>query len=528
MGRAFAEIAFTDSVKAAQARYGSREANQDYATETDRQDELTDAEREFIALRDGFFQATVSESGWPYVQFRGGPPGFLKVLGDKTIGFADFRGNIQYVSVGNINHDGRIALILVDHAHRSRLKLWGRARVVELDEEPDLVASLAVPSYRARVERGIVISIEAFDWNCPRHIMRRFTEAEIVEMTRPLREELDGLRARPRGQAEPERLGRGELDLTVTGVRILTPDVRAYELRREDGQPLPEIEAGSHLTLPVTVDSKSNAARHYSIASDPDDPMRWEIAVLRQSHADGSSMFVHAHYAPGTMLACDLPRNGFKLHDDHRPTVLVAGGIGIAPLKAMAHVLKRDQRWFALHFAARSSTQAPYLCELQKEFPDNLHTYWSSKGTGSRMNLEAVVRDSPPGSVFYVCAPLPMISEMQRIGRRLCIPEGQVRFERFEAPPPMATDRPFEVRLRQSDEVLVVPVGKSILDVLLEAGRRPAYDCRTGTCGTCATRVLEGEPDHRDIVLTKAEKTRERLICTCVSRCVGEHLTLDL
>jgi predicted pyridoxine 5'-phosphate oxidase superfamily flavin-nucleotide-binding protein len=196
MARAFAEIAFTPSVKAAQSRYGSRRANQGFEDAEDREDELTEMERQFIESRDSFYQATVSETGWPYVQFRGGPPGFLKVIDPKTLGYADFRGNVQYLSAGNIDADGRIALILMDYPHRRRLKIWGRARIVHETDEPDMLAALKITGYQARVERAIVITVAAFDWNCPQHITPRFTEAEVRAVMAPLIAELEDLRAR--------------------------------------------------------------------------------------------------------------------------------------------------------------------------------------------------------------------------------------------------------------------------------------------------------------------------------------------
>lgn len=195
MSRAFADIAFTPSVRAAQARYGSCEANAGLEAAGDRQDEITDFEREFIEERDGFYMATVSESGWPYVQFRGGPPGFLKVIDRKTLGFADFRGNVQYLSVGNLGAGGRVMLFLMDYAERRRLKLWGRATVVGCDEDAARVAALQVPGYKARVERAIVIHVEAIDWNCPQHITPRYTEAEVRAWAAPLLQELETLRA---------------------------------------------------------------------------------------------------------------------------------------------------------------------------------------------------------------------------------------------------------------------------------------------------------------------------------------------
>lgn len=194
MTGSFAEIAFTPSVLAAQARYGSRHRKPEGAAQGPV--DLSDSERSFITSQDHFFQATVGESGWPYVQFRGGPRGFLKVLGPRTVAFADFLGNRQYLSVGNLDADGRIALILVDQAHRMRLKLWGHARIVDAKDDPEFVASLTMSGYRARVERAIVVEVEAYDWNCPQHITPRFTEAEIDEAVAPLRQELEALRER--------------------------------------------------------------------------------------------------------------------------------------------------------------------------------------------------------------------------------------------------------------------------------------------------------------------------------------------
>lgn len=195
MSRAFADITFTPSVKAAQEQYGTREGNRNFELADDPRGELTEPEIAFIQARDSFYQATVGENGWPYVQHRGGPIGFLKVLDTRTIGFADFRGNRQYLSVGNINADERISMILMDYPRRRRLKLWGRARIVHESERPEIIAALEDPAYRARIERAIVISIEAFDWNCPQHITPRFSEDEIRAYVEPIIAENENLKA---------------------------------------------------------------------------------------------------------------------------------------------------------------------------------------------------------------------------------------------------------------------------------------------------------------------------------------------
>ena len=198
MSRAFSDIAFTPTVRSVQTQRGSRAAYEPLDHTEDRRDTLTESEARFIAARDGFYQATVSETGWPYVQFRGGPVGFLKVLDGRTIGYADFRGNVQYVSVGNLLTDDRVALILMDYAHRRRLKILGRARLVDEREDAALLARLVVPGYPARIERGVLITVEAFDWNCPKHITPRYSEAELRALSAPAEPEIADTSANPR------------------------------------------------------------------------------------------------------------------------------------------------------------------------------------------------------------------------------------------------------------------------------------------------------------------------------------------
>ncbi len=192
MGHKFAELAFTANVKAEQAARGSRRPYERIEQGEDHHNVLGPQEAAFIGMRDSFYMATVSETGWPYIQHRGGPAGFLKVLDKKTIGFADFRGNRQYISVGNLKSDDRVALFLMDYANKARLKILGRARVVGTTETETL-QRLALPAYRAQVEGGMLIGVEAFDWNCPQYITQRFTLAEVEAATEPLRKRIEEL-----------------------------------------------------------------------------------------------------------------------------------------------------------------------------------------------------------------------------------------------------------------------------------------------------------------------------------------------
>ena len=194
MPNPFAEIAFTDSVKNTQEHYGTRRANQRLA-DADRLDELTRNEAQFIAERDGFYIATVNENGHPYVQFRGGPKGFLKTLDDRTLGFADFRGNLQYISVGNLHANNKAAIFLMDYPNQARLKIFAEIEVIDAADDPALIEKLRMPDYSAKIERAMILHVKAYDWNCPQHITPRFTLAEIEAGTAPLRRRIQELEA---------------------------------------------------------------------------------------------------------------------------------------------------------------------------------------------------------------------------------------------------------------------------------------------------------------------------------------------
>jgi predicted pyridoxine 5'-phosphate oxidase superfamily flavin-nucleotide-binding protein len=193
MTHRYAQIAFTDTVRAEQARQGSAKAYARMLEGEAESDRLGDREAGFILARDSFYMATVSETGWPYMQHRGGPAGFVKPLDATTLAFADFRGNRQYISTGNLTTDDRVSLFFMDYLNRARLKLMGRARI---SEDPEVVARVTVPDYKAKVERAILIGVEAFDWNCPQHITPRFTEAEVRAAVAPLHERIADLEAR--------------------------------------------------------------------------------------------------------------------------------------------------------------------------------------------------------------------------------------------------------------------------------------------------------------------------------------------
>jgi predicted pyridoxine 5'-phosphate oxidase superfamily flavin-nucleotide-binding protein len=193
MTKSFGSLVFTPAVKALQERYGSRRQYARLEQLGEMKGGLGPDEKEYLAERDTFYMASLGESGWPYVQHRGGPKGFLKVIDDNTLAFADFRGNKQYISTGNLLTDNRIALIVVDYPRQLRLKLLGRVEVFEGEKAKDWLPKVRDLQYKAVTERVYVIRIEAFDWNCQQHIIPRYTEEEIRDVLEPIERQMQEL-----------------------------------------------------------------------------------------------------------------------------------------------------------------------------------------------------------------------------------------------------------------------------------------------------------------------------------------------
>ena len=189
----YLEIATTDAVKQLQERWGSRGTYGRLESGPDRHHQLGPEEIAFIEAQDSFFLASINEAGWPYVQHRGGPPGFLKILGENQLGFPDFKGNRQYLSFGNLLRNPKVSLFLIDYPARTRLKIFGRATLVEGDALPRELRELSAPENNAKVERGIVIQVEAFDWNCPKYIVPRYTLDQVRGIVEPLVKRINDL-----------------------------------------------------------------------------------------------------------------------------------------------------------------------------------------------------------------------------------------------------------------------------------------------------------------------------------------------
>jgi uncharacterized protein len=191
----FGSLVFTPLVKKLQERYGSRRQYERMENSGAAQDRLTEFEIEFLAERDSFYMATTGATGWPYVQHRGGPKGFLKVIDDRTLAFGDLRGNKQYISTGNLLTDDRVAIIMVDYPRQARLKILGRVEALEGEKAEGWLDKVRMREEKTPIERVFVIHVEAYDWNCPQHITPRFTEGEVNEAVAPLIHHVEALKA---------------------------------------------------------------------------------------------------------------------------------------------------------------------------------------------------------------------------------------------------------------------------------------------------------------------------------------------
>lgn len=306
-------------------------------------------------------------------------------------------------------------------------------------------------------------------------------------------------------------------DVQVTAMRLETPDVISIELRATGGHALPPAAPGAH----VDVRLSNGVTRPYSIVSSDDD--RYVLAVKREAESRGGSRHVHDTLRVGDVVGVGAPRNQFALAEDAHPSLLIAGGIGITPLLPMARALEREGRPWRMHYTARDVSAAPFARELQS-FGDKVRMH-GSRDAG-RLDIARLVADAAPGTHFYCCGPSGMLDAFAAATRD--VDPAHVHMERFEAiaPPPDAGS--FEVKLARSGRSVRVGPKVTVLDALLEAGVNVPYSCSQGICGSCEARVLEGVPEHRDEILTEAERASNKSMMLCCSRSLSPTLVLDL
>lgn len=393
-----------------------------------------------------------------------------------------------------------------------RLIAWDR-KITDEDREileaTDCDATLditrQVESHMPSDRPGLIMRRRLLD------LLRRHGEDEITRPPPPS--------ATPPAMPGPDR--EDTIPMIVDDVRNQAERVLSLRLRPADGAELPPFAPGAHVALHVA----PGLVRHYSLCSDPQDRAAWRIAVLLEAASRGGSATVHGAFRPGRQVRVGLPRNHFPLADAPF-VVLIAGGIGITPLLPMALELHRAGRPFALHVCAHSRRTAPFLDEALAA-PYAAHVTPHLAAEGGRLDVPGVLAAAPEGAHVQVCGPLGLQDAVAAAARALGWDGGRVHAERFTADVDIQ-GRPFMVRAERSNVTVEIPADRSIAQALGAAGISIPVSCEQGLCGTCVTRVLEGEPDHRDLFLSEADKARGTHIMACCSRARGACLVLDL
>lgn len=311
-------------------------------------------------------------------------------------------------------------------------------------------------------------------------------------------------------------------EVVVTQLTLEADAVVSVRLQRPDGAPLPAWEPGAHVDLELPV----GIARQYSLIESPPDFSSYEVAVLQQQASRGGSEYVHVFLRPGQRVRVSAPRNHFAL--EPAPSYLfVGGGIGITPLLSMARDAQARGIRFALHYGGRSRRTMAFWRELVDAHGGAVQVWADDEER--RLPLERLLARREEGQQLYACGPQPLIDAVRALAAEHGWPEEDVRFERF-APTVRehGPDREIAVEARRSGVALTVEQDESVLDALLRAGVAISSSCRSGVCGACQVGVLEGEPEHRDDILTSAQQAAGDTMLPCVSRACGERLVLDV
>jgi vanillate O-demethylase ferredoxin subunit len=316
------------------------------------------------------------------------------------------------------------------------------------------------------------------------------------------------------------------LSLRLTGMRYEAQGVHSLEFRAPEGGLLPAFTAGAHIDLHL----RNGITRSYSLCNPTEPAERYVVCVNRDRASRGGSSFVHDTLRVGDLVAISPPRNNFELDEAAQNSILIGGGIGMTPLWAMVQRLEQLGKRWELHYCARSAQTAAFLGPI-RDLSDRtqvgvLHLHFDDQTPGEFIDLNAIVSGAAPGTHFYCCGPGAMLDAFSAVTAAL--PPAQVHLEFFSARSPVANEGGFTVELAASRRAFVVPPGKSILDVLIEAGVEVPYSCMEGVCGTCETRVVDGIPDHRDLVLTPQEIESNRTMMICCSGSKTPKLVLDL
>jgi tetrachlorobenzoquinone reductase len=314
----------------------------------------------------------------------------------------------------------------------------------------------------------------------------------------------------------------GVIDMRLTAIVYGAEGINLFEFRTLDGSEVPPFTAGAH----VDVHLPNGTIRQYSIASAQGDRTRYLLGVKREASGRGGSRFLHDEVRVGNVLKIGLPRNNFALNETATASVLIAGGIGITPMLCMIDRLERLGANWRLHYAVRVREEAVLLPHVG-EAGDRVHLHVDREENGRLLDVAAIVAAAPGDAELYCCGPAPMLEAFEAACANR--PKARVHLERFSAPDIVAaTGGAYTVELAKSKRSIIVQPGQTLLQALRDAGLTVQVSCEQGICGTCETRVLAGQPDHRDMILSDEEKAANDTMMVCCGGSLGTTLVLDL
>jgi len=318
----------------------------------------------------------------------------------------------------------------------------------------------------------------------------------------------------------------GGLKVRVTAKTVEAVDICSFELVDTGGKVLPAFSAGSHIDVTVG----GGLTRQYSLCNDPAESHRYQIAVLRDPATRGGSAGMHDRVNVGDVIAISAPKNHFPLAHEAKKSLLLAGGIGVTPILCMAERLAVTGADFEMHYCTRSKDRTAFHDRIgNARFASRVQFHFDDGDAAQKFDIAGRLATPEPGTHVYVCGPKGFMDAVLSTARARGWPEAQLHYEFFSAEvAPSATDESFEVQVDSSGRIVVVPKDKTVVQALADAGIEVQTSCEQGVCGTCITRVLEGEPDHKDLYFTPEEQAKNDQFTPCCSRAKSKRLVLDL
>jgi tetrachlorobenzoquinone reductase len=317
------------------------------------------------------------------------------------------------------------------------------------------------------------------------------------------------------------------IDVFVKAVINEALGINSWEFRPVDGGELPPFTVGSHIDLRLS----ERLVRSYSLCNSQDDRHRYVVAISKDPQSRGGSKLIHENLKPGDKIKISPPLNNFALVEDAKHTVFFAGGIGITPIWSMIQRLESLGSLWKIHYSARTRATCAFkeqLDALERRKPGRVHFNFDQESGGKISDLNALISETPTDAHLYCCGPAPMLNSFENAARDIGRPPANIHVEYFTSKEKAAVDGGFTVVLQQSKKSFVIPPGKTILDTLLDNNLDVTFSCMQGACRSCETAVLEGIPDHRDAVLSDAERDSNKTMMICCSGSKTATLVLDL